>query len=246
MNKKLILVLEITIALAALLIGYIFVAGRPGLEIPARANPSTAPVNPNVLYLALEGTSRGASNDQAMKDRGATPVRSWEAVREAAGRRPLDGLLIDATFFETMTDADKAWLQNQFRNGVVTVGLGVNEDQLAQYLGLTTLRSAGEPGTPNVSPAGYLIVSSLILGHPDDIEKLEQANWLDQKIQNGAVEPAAGDITYPAITKFSKARGQLDSDEDLDFLFERLKLKIEGVHQTRVEYQNAVENFNEQ
>lgn len=245
MKKKLTFFLEITVALVVLVIGYTFVVGRVAIDAPAAADTAASPDNPHILYLALEGAERGKVNDAVMQSRGATPVRSWEAVRTAAENRPIDALLIDAPLFKTMLDSDKSWLQAQFRDGMVIVGLGVEDDQLAQALGLETLRASGE-GDTSIGPTGYRMVSGLVLGQPDDVEKLEQADWLDQAIRDGVTDkPPVDDIKHLAITSFSKARGHLTSDEGLDELFIRLKLDIEGMYQTRMDYQKELENSEE-
>lgn len=241
MRKKLILFLEIAVALAALVAGYIFVAGRMAIALPAVAGSATSPNNPHILYLAPEGFERGLVNDAVMQARGATPVRSWEAVRTAAASRPIDGLLIDATFIETINDTDKVWLQSQFRNGVVIIGLGVEDDPLAQALGLKRLRPPEDSDKP-IGPTGYRMISSLVLAQPDDAEKLEQADWLNRAISEGMTGKPPVDLEHPATTSFRRARGELTSDEELDGLFFRLQSNIEGNHQAREDYQKELEN----
>ncbi len=110
--------------------------------------------------------------------RGVTPVYTWLSARSAARSRPLDAMLIDASSFDTMSDSDWDWLRTQFRDGVVVVGLGVNDDRSAQILGLETLRALAEasPAVDPVGPTGYRLVMRLVLGRPDDVETLERSN----------------------------------------------------------------------
>lgn len=242
MPKRLLFVFEVVVALVALLVGYVLVTGvSPGVS-PAEARSATMPANPHILYLAPAGAQRGLTNDETMQNRGATPSRDWRSAQAAAQKRPLDALLVDASHFETMTDSDRAWLRTQAREGVVIVALGLEDEQLAQYLGLAMLRGPGEGDVP-IGPTGYRMIQSIILGQPDDVKILEANDWIAKEI-SGETEPLPG-IQRPLVTSFGKARGELNAAEDLDLLFRKLRSQIEGAYESRAEYEQAVKAFEE-
>ncbi len=241
MPKRLLFVFEVVVALVALLVGYVLITGvSPGAS-PAEARSATMPANPHILYLAPGGAQRGLANDETMQNRGATPSRDWQAARSAAGKRPLDALLIDAALFEMMSEADQEWLQAQFREGVVIVGLGVEDEVLAQNLDMYSLQASGETAKP-IGPTGYRLVSGLMLGHPDDMKTLTFNEWIDQLVKGD--EPPSG-IQRPMVNTFTRARGTLASEEELDLLFNRVRNAIEGAYQTRADFQEALKNFKE-
>lgn len=235
MNKRFLLILEIALALAALVAGYIFIVGRSAIDTPAVARPATAPDNPHILYLAPEGTNRGAVNDGKMQEKGVTLVRDWTSARAAADSQPLDALLADAAMFDIISAEDTTWLQAQFRNGVVIVSLGLEDDKLAQTLGLKTLRSPEEADIP-LGSTGYRLVSSYIFGEPEDIKKLEDSDWINRYINDDDQTPP-NDIKNPLTFSVSKERGELNSNDDLDLLVLRVKSHIEGFYQAKKEMQ---------
>ena len=236
MRKKLLIVFEVTVALVALAVGYTFVTGTvPGIS-PAAARSATMPANPHILYLAPVGTQRGAINDAVMEAKGATLSRSWRSARSAARNRPLDALLIDDAYFEQMSNADQEWLQGQFRDGVVIVGLGVEDEEMAPSLGLNTLRVPTEAPVP-IGPIGYKLVEAMILGQPEDIKIAEENNWLEKAI-SGEGDPLEG-IKYPLLRSSGSARGELNSIEDIDALFHNIRSRIEGAYRMRLEYEKV-------
>lgn len=243
MNKRFLLILEIAIALTGLLAGYIFIVGKSALDTPAVAHSATAPDNPLMLYLAPEGKQRGLVNDQKAQNWGATPVRDWTSARAVANSRSLDALLIDADMFNTMTVDDSNWLQAQFHAGVIIVGLGAEEKQLASALGLKTLRGPDNTDTV-VGPTEYWLVSSLILGHPDEVKMMEGSDWINRHITEADGGGGSSPILhYPLVTSVRIGPGKLDSEAGLTELTINVKLGIEAIYQTRAEYQQALKDF---
>lgn len=234
LNKKFLRILKIAIALVGLLVGYIFIVGQSALDPPAAARSATGPDKPHILYLAPEGKQRGLVNDQKAQSLGATPVRDWVSVREVAGSKPLDALLIDAAMFGIITVEDMTWLQAQFRQGVVVVSLGLEDDKLAQTLGLKTLQTPGEAHIP-IGPTGYRLVNSYVFGHSEDIKKLEDSDWINRGI--GQDTDTSPDIKYPMVSSFRSARGELNSNDDLGLLQLRLQSEIADVEQNRQQMQ---------
>lgn len=154
-----------------------------------------------------------------------------------ANNRPLDALLIDAALLDTMTPTDVEWVRAQFHDGVVIVGLGVEDDVLASILGLKTLRAPAEADVP-VGPTGYRLISALLLGDPEDVQLLEQSGWIDRAIRGDTAGPEG--IKGPIVSSFSKSRGKLDSEQELNLLFLRIRLDIEGVYQVRAEFEQRM------
>ena len=242
MRNKFTLVFEVAVALVALVVGYTLVTGvSPGFnEVAAR--PAIAPVNPNILYLAPESTQRGVINDAVMKSNGASLGRDWQSARSVSENHPLDALLIDADLFEIMSEADQAWLNTQFQDGVIIVGLGISNKQLLQHLGLEVSRIF-EKRDLLTDSTGYLIMQGIVLGQPDDLEIVEASHWIAKEI-SGESEPLSG-IQYPLVTSFGKAQGELNSPEDLRLLFRYLMSQIEYTYETRAEYKQSLKAFEE-
>lgn len=246
MNRRLVQLIGIAVALAAGFAGYAIVVGLPFMGTSVQARPLTMPAVPHMLYLAPEGSQRGLVNRDIMLARGVTPVYTWPSARSAARNRPLDAMLIDTSSFDTMSDSDLDWLRAQFRDGVVIVALGVNDDRFAQILGLETLRAPAEasPAVDPIGPTGYRLVMRQVLGQPDDVETLERSNWIGRILrgEDGGTVP----IKNPLRTSFHSSRGKLDSVEELDLLFSRITSAIQGAYQTRAEFRQSLNDLREE
>lgn len=241
-NKKLVPIIMIVTALGAVFIGYTAVVGKPSVATPVEARSVTMPVDPHILYLAPQGSVRGLVNDESMQVRGAIPVRDWTSARSAVSSRPLDALLIEAALLGTMTPSDVDWVRAQFHDGVVIVGLGVEDDVLAPILGLKTLRAPAEANVP-IGPTGYRLISALLLGDPEDVRLLEQSGWIDRAIRGGTDGPDG--IKGPTVSSFSESRGQLDSEQELNLLFFRIRTDIGGAYQVRAEFAQKMNDAKE-
>lgn len=192
------------------------------------------PETPLIVYVGMEGKSHGDLTEEDLARQQVTILRNWQAVKDKAKAQPLDALLMDATLLEQMTDDDKAWLREQFEDGVVTAGLGVDLDLLATALGLETLRAPGEAKVP-LQESEYYIVHALILGQPSDIERMRQHNWLSRSLQGESLASIPG-IQAPMTTSTGTLRGELDSPAGKDKLFQDLHTTIEGIYKMRQEY----------
>lgn len=135
MNHRLARMIMVVTALVASLVGYTIVVGTPSIAKPVAARSTTMPANPFILYLAPQGSMRGLITDEVMQAHGATLVRDWRTAQAMASGRPLDALLMDAALLDTMTPADVEWVQAQFHDGVIIVGLGIDDEVLAPVLG---------------------------------------------------------------------------------------------------------------
>jgi hypothetical protein len=241
MNKRLIRAIEFAMVLAAGFVGYIIAVG--GLSTPAlveAARPVVMPEKPHILYLAPENSQRGKVNSDEMTARGAGALHDWQSARSATRVRALDAMLIDASLFDSLTPSDADWLRAQFHDGAVIVGFGVDEDRFAKALGLETIRAPTETALPP-DPNRYILVMSLILGSPDDIGAQDRNDWILQLLHGG--DEGTVSVKQPLINQFSGSRGRLDSEEELEVLFHRVNLSIQGAYETRAEFRRLVENL---
>lgn len=241
MNKRFIRMIEITIVLVAGFVGYVIAVGALSTPAPVLAErPAAMPGPPHIVYLAPENSQRGKINSDEMVARKATLVHDWQAARSTATSRALDALLIDASLFDMMTPADTDWLQAQFHDGVVIVGLGVDEDRFAKALGLETLRAPTEAVLPP-DPNTYVLVMSLVLGYPEDIKSQDRSDWINQLLRGG--DESTVPVKQPLINQFGGSRGRLDSEEELEVLFYRVNSSIQGAYETRAEFQRLLEDW---
>lgn len=203
---------------------------------------TNAPDHPNILYLTPQGSVRGLVNERAMQERGASIVRNWPAAQSITLAQRVDALVIDATLLDRMNLWDVTWLRTQYHDGVTVVGLGVDDDAFAQKLGLDTFRAPAEGNVP-LGPTGYRMTASLALGTPEDLRTFELTDWLDRTIRGQHDDPNMPLIRNPATRIFSSSRGTLNSASELDGLFIRLYLSIEGIYKTRSDYAEQLTNW---
>ncbi len=242
MSKRRPLSLSVSIiTVAAILLLVLAVAFASATSV--LASPSTyAPDRPTILYLAPQGSVRGLINDQVMQARGATPVRNWTSAQSYALVHHLDALIIDTALLDTMSPWDEVWLRTQFHNGIILVGLGVDDDSFAHRLGLDTFRVPAEANVP-LGPMGYRLTYSLALGTPEDLRVFELSDWLNRAVRGELDSPSQPLIQHPATRSFGDARGRVDSAIELDGLFIRLHLSIDGIYKTRAGYAEQLKNW---
>ncbi len=212
--------------------------GLPAALTPSPAHAAALPHNPFIAFLGPPNVPRGLLTRERRQAEGIVEFSSWLGLRLAAMTRPLDALLIDAEAFRTMSPGDQEWLRARFREGVVIVALGVDQDALAPILGLSRLRDPREAVIP-MGPLEYTLVYSQVLGEPEDRARL--GAWLERLIQTGdAYTPG---IRRPLFSSFGKAIGRLDSDLELQLLWRRVRSTIEGAYALRAQFQEAQQQF---
>jgi hypothetical protein len=240
MMKALTRAMLVIIGLTSLAAGYAWIGGRWNTTNIAAARSPNMPDVPRILFLAPNETTRGSVSSQTVQAHGATLVESWAAARQEAGRSPLDALLIDASLLESASQADIVWLREQFRDGVVIVGIGVKDDLFAQELGVKTLRYPNEDPI-EVSPTQYILVYALLLGRPGDVQTLEDADWISlaMKGELSTVDTIQG----PTTTMFGRAIDQIDTDKELGLMFTRVNVTIQGIYEGRAEFQSRLEKW---
>lgn len=237
-------VMLVLVALIAALAGFALTTGRLPGETAAAARPSVMPAAPHILHLAPEGTSRGIFDADLAQEYGATIAHqaNWSTAQAAGRRTPLDALIFDASLLGDMTDEDRAWLQSQARDGVVLVGLGTDDWDFGQALGVETLRHKGEGSYVN-DPDEYRMITYLLLADPNDLKAIEQEyNWLEELTNNDDDDgPFAAVITnHPMIWSFEESRDELYTPHNVEMMFWRIATSVEGVYKKRGEYEAYV------
>lgn len=205
----------------------------------AIAHPVTMPATPYIIRLALDATPKGSLTPEKMQAENIIRLADWQAVQVAAQKRPLDALLIDAKALDDASKTDVSWLRARFDEGIVMVGIGVDDNRFAQFFGVTTFEGAEETA---LGPTEYRMVFRLAQGTPGDLAKILQKKWFQRLLENGEYNPAApSTIDKLMILSSGIDRGDLKTDQDLHLFFTRLNGDIAGVYQARAEYQDKMQ-----
>lgn len=225
MKIKLLLVL---IALLGIGSGYLLGGGH-NEDVAARS--TTMPANPYIVYLTPPDVTHGVLTSGRAQTQGMVIRQSWADVRKAAQTQPLDALLVERSKFAELSEDDRTWLRRQVEEGVGVVGVGIDIEEFSAALGLPNLRAPGEAPIP-VGDDGYYLFRALLLGTPEDVQAMRNANWLERSILG---EPIKLDTRNPLSAGVGAARGKLVSEQDMEFLNQQLKDWIEYVYQKREE-----------
>ncbi len=240
MSRKSVKILLGTAATLVGLVVYFVITSVPLFTQPAQARPAEMPAQPHIVYVAPHGSSRGVLNSELASAHGATPVTAWSSARSAATTRPLDAILIDLELMPALQPSDKDWLKAQFWDGVVVVGLGTDDDLIAEVLELETIRSTNE-ANHLFGPIEYILVSGLRLGDPNDLTILDNTNWL-QRLLDGNDDDVPATIQQPTMFSFGKMRGSLETEREITRLFTNLRSFIEGTYRARSQFQAQTGN----
>lgn len=231
-TRKFIYLFTACLALAAAGAGYAWVTGTLPAVLSVDAQSTEPPANPHIILLAPEG-----KHDESLAELLATPnvqkVQSWEAAKIAAQQNPLDALLFDVESFDSRTDSDTDWLRSQLDEGVVIVGIGIQDDSLASALGIKTLLAPEEIARQR-GDTGYRLVQAFLLAQPADLKLLKQSGWIDIQIAGSNSIPDG--LEQPWTGSFSAAQGQLDTRTERELFAERLQSTIEDKYNTRSEF----------
>jgi hypothetical protein len=236
MMKTLVRVFSILVALLMLLLGYVLVRGIPTFLTPAKAHNLEMPLDPKIVYLVPVEMQRGLLTQEFLETKGAIRAENWLAVRTLAQIQPLDAIIVDNTLIASLSLSDKSWLQDQFKNGVIIVGLGTDDTQFAQVLGLKTLTSPQEHIVP-LDDVEYRLVMMLALGDSQEIAAI--GDWISRNESGDMNTPIV--VQKPMELSFAKMRGRLDSNEGLEGLFANIISTMQGVYAMRNEYQQRVD-----
>ncbi|MFN3706360.1 MAG: hypothetical protein ACK4WM_10265 [Thermoflexales bacterium] len=225
MKNKLLLVL---VALLGIGSGYLLEGGH-GEEVVART--TTMPANPHIVYLTPPDVVHGVLTSERAQEQGMVTLQSWAEVRKAAQVQPLDALLVEHNKFAELSEDDRTWLRRQVEEGVGVVGVGIDIEEFSAALGLPNLRAPGEAPIP-IGDDGYYLFRALLLGTPEDVQAMRNANWLERSILG---EPIKLDTRNPLSAGVGTARGKLVNEQDMELLRQRLKSWIEYTYQLREE-----------
>ncbi len=225
MKNKLLLVL---VALLGIGSGYLLGGGH---NEAAAARSTTMPANPHIVYLTPPDVVHGVLTSERAQEQGMVTLQSWAEVRKAAQVQPLDALLVEHNKFAELSEDDRSWLRRQLEEGVVIVGIGIDIEAFSTALGLPNLRAPGEAPIP-IGDDGYILFRALLLGAPEDVQAMRDANWLERSILG---EPIKLDTRNPLSAGVGTARGKLVNEQDMELLRQRLKSWIEYTYQLREE-----------
>lgn len=223
--------IKILLILTALVgIGLGYTGGNSQPERVA-ARSATMPADPHIVYLSSADAMHGQWTVQAAQTHGVAVLQSWAEVRKAAQVQPLDALLVEHNKFAELSEDDRTWLRRQIEDGVVIAGIGIDIEAFSAVLGLPNLRAPGEAIIP-IGDDGYYLFRALLLGAPEDVQAMRDANWLERSILG---TPIQLDIQNPLSAGVGTARGKLVSEQDMEFLSQQLKDWIEYAYRKREE-----------
>jgi hypothetical protein len=226
----------ILLALLGMSAGY-RIGGGSGGEVIARS--ATMPANPHIVYLSSDDAVHGQWTTEAAELRGMTTAPGWADAQNAAQARPLDALLVERSKFAELSEDDRVWLRRQIEEGVVIVGIGIDIEAFSAALGLPNLRAPGEAPIP-IGDDGYYLFRALLLGMPEDVQAMRDANWLERSILEDNVQI---DTKKPLMRGWGTSRGKLATEQDMEAFYTDLAGWIEGVYKSRAEFQQlSVEN----
>jgi hypothetical protein len=227
MKIKLLLVL---IALLGIGSGYLLGGGH-NEDVAARS--TTMPANPYIVYLTPPDVTHGVLTSGRAQTQGMVIRQSWADVRKAAQTQPLDALLVERSKFAELSEDDRTWLRRQIEEGVVVVGVGIDIEEFSAALGLPNLRAPGEALIP-IGDDGYVLFQALLLGAPEDVQAMRDANWLERSILNDHVQI---DTKNPLNGEWGRSRGKLTTEQDVEAFHVDLTGWIEGVYKNRTDFQ---------
>ena len=95
-----------------------------------------------------------------------------------------------------------------------SVGVGIDIEAFSAALGLPTLRAPGEAPIP-IGDDGYYLFRALLLGAPEDVQAMRDANWLERSLLEDNVQL---DTKNPLSQEWGRSRGKLTTEQDVDCL----------------------------
>jgi hypothetical protein len=229
MNIRILLILA-----AALGIGLGYSGASPTEQAAARA--ATMPAAPHIVYLSAADAVHGQMTAQTAQRLGATLQPSWAAVQQAAQVQPLDALLVARDQFAGLSDADRSWLRRQIEDGVVIVGIGIDIEPFSAALGLPSLRDPGEAPAP-IGEDGYILFQALLLGAPEDVQAMRDANWLERSILGENVQLETKNLLNG---EWGRSRGKFATAQDVEVFRNDLFGWIENAYKNRAEFQRLL------
>ncbi len=212
--------------------------GVPAALTPSPAHAAALPREPFIAFVGPFPFARGLLTTETLRAEGVAQFSGWVPLRLAAMGRPLDGVIVDGEALGWMRPEDQKWLQARFREGVVIVVLGVDQDEVAPVLGLKRLRDPQE-GVVRMGPLEYVLVYAQVLG--EEADRAQLGDWLGRLIERG--DSYTPGIRRPLFASFGKAIGRLDSEREVHLLFRQLRATIQAAYDLRAQFEEARRQF---
>ena len=182
-----------------------------------------------IYYLAPPDNVRGLLNDAAALANGWTQATSWSQLRSDALTKHPEGIVVDATQLEAMSDDDRKWLRAQFDDGVVVASVAANFDQLARAINTPTLLHENEQPLRDPTQL-YLVVYEYLSGTPEDIARSAR------QYPDASKTRTPGIVTGKTQGGSGRSQGSLDNPQEFQVLFWQLNMTIDSVRQQRAEF----------
>lgn len=235
MKRRLWLLVWLIACLLLGLAGYVIVRGDIDFFETAQARSEGMPLQPHIVILGRAGNVLGAFQEERA-NWGITQVATWQAARQVAKKRPLDGLVISADSFGTMSTEDTRWLHSQLDDGVTLVAIGLEDDEFARILGLKTLLAPNESFAPR-GKNGYRLVQAFIVGDPEAVKELKYQGWIDDMI--GGRNNVSNGVPGLVYRSLSKSQGMLENTADFNLFLFQLRGSIQSAYETRAQYKKS-------
>ncbi len=226
MKSKLLL---FVIALAGVTLGYL--AGGNNRENDAAAQSKPITTAYHIVYLSDPSVEHGKWTLEMAQAYGFQLLESWTEVRKVAEVHPLDALVAAQSKFAELTETDRTWLRSQIEEGLIIAGIGIDIEPFSAALGLPNLRNPGEARVP-VGDDGYILFYALLLGTPQDMQLMREANWLEHSILG---EPVKLDTPNVMIGHLGRSRGKLTNEQEIESFVQDLYGAIDYFDRVRAE-----------
>lgn len=192
---------------------------------PLRTNtvalPWDHPPEYRIVYLVA---AQGVSPDSLLAPSrleatlGARTAHTWNDVLAFNQSGAIDALIIHDS---ALSLVDRDWLAVAYRRGVVIAAFNLYAPTLAELVDDPCIAQDGWVSGADPYPGQfYIIVSRLLLGHPDDINLIETSRACGR--------PVAG-ITRPVSGRFQRSTYAIDNLNDYNIFARELVNHIKGI-----------------
>lgn len=150
-------------------------AGTPIIELPWNSPPPY-----RIVYFSMEGT---IPNDSPLAPSrlatilGARTVHNWSEIPKLDQSAPIDALVIHNS---ALPEVDNIWLVDTYQRGMTVATFNVYAPELAELLNDPCIAADGFASEP-YPDSFYVIASHLILGQPEDVARIREANLCGEK-----------------------------------------------------------------
>src|SRR5690348_11934249 len=113
MNKRILLLVSSIVIILGVSAGYALTTNFSDTSV-ANARSNEMPEQIYIVALAPININRGALDQDALQQNGAIRFDQWSALQAESKDKPIDALIVDAPYFDSISDSEKRWLQDQF------------------------------------------------------------------------------------------------------------------------------------